>query len=177
MRLCSQLIFIFLLALYPTLSRSAETYSCRDSAGQLHFADKPERLPQDCRGNAKIIHPEKLENINIVPSPKGSKKSNTEFEQMVRKQEKEEQQRLLRIGQVRQRTDELALEYETARKQKRQALRRWTYSSREEIQENDQKMVQILKEKDQLLSELEMLRMFPDEKEKLRGSLQSIGAE
>jgi Domain of unknown function (DUF4124) len=172
-----RILLLLIVGLLSVTSVGAETFSCRDSKGELHFADSPARLPDECQGKTQELKSDKLDKLNIVPATPVPQESGSDFEETVRAAEDARQQRQQQILQLQQRAEKLAKSYQDAVSAKRQALRSWSYSSREEINKADQQMANAREEKQLLIKELETLRMSPEDQQKIKQSLDSIEAE
>jgi len=170
----SGILVLLLVGLLPVASLGVVSYSCRDSQGELHFADSPANLPAECAGQAQKIETGKVDNLNIVPSAPAPSGSGAEFDDAVRAVERQQVQQQQQIEQLKQRAKQLADSYQEAVTAKRSALKRWSYSSREKIDQADQQIAQARDGKQQLLQELGSVRMPADVEQKIRQRLESI---
>jgi len=169
--------WLILIVLLSVASAAAETYSCRDSQGKLHFADNPANLPEDCRGQEQKIEPGKVGNLNLVPAAPTPPQSGRAFEQTVYSAEKERQQKQQQTRNLQLRAEQLAKKYQEAVRAKRGAVRSWSYDSREQINKADQQIKEARAGKQQLLQELESLKIPSAEEKKIRQELKAIEEE
>jgi outer membrane murein-binding lipoprotein Lpp len=157
------------------LSAFAASYSCRDSRGRLHITDNLQSLPEDCRASATEAPQEDPDNLHYVPSRRPSPEvSDREFKKQVREVEQELRKKRLKTDELAVRARELAADYQRTVSEKRQALRRWSYQSRDKIRDADERIDRIREEKKQLLTEMETVRMDRDEARQIRADLDTI---
>jgi hypothetical protein len=172
-----QLLVVLLLILLLGAVAGAVNYSCRDSQGQLHFADSLTNLPEDCRDRAQMLNSEPVDNLNFVPPPAESSGSDIRFEHSVREMERELQQKQQLGKQLQLRADKLAAKYAAASRDKHRARRNWKYSSRETIKAADESIRQVLEGKQQLLQELSAAALSSQDAQQIRATLDQIGEE
>lgn len=160
-----------------TMSGEAQTYSCRDSKGQLHFSDNLQGLPAECLGQTRDVKPGKADNLNYVPAIPDPQESSHEFKQSVRDAEQEEVEKKLTVKQLSTRVDVLLQRYRTAMEDKHRARRAWDNSSRQKIKLADDEIAEVRAEKQRLLREVEKLRLPSGEKVEIVNKLKEITAE
>lgn len=165
---------MMLLPLLGAFPAAAQTYSCRDSQGQLHFADSPARLPAECLGKERQIEQGKVDSINIVPAQPTPQGSGREFEQSVRAAEQELRQKQQRIESLYQKARELSSSYQGAVRSKNDAMRSWSYGSRDKVKAADEQMANARNGKKELLQKLEAERIPSDDQQKIRKILEGV---
>ncbi len=171
---------LLLIVLLSALSGGpvwAKTYSCRDSSGQLHYSDNLQGLPQECLGKEKVVKPSKTDNLNYVPATPQPRGSGSDFKRSVRAAEREIEEKEVRLQVLQGRAEKLLERYRVAVAEKRQAKRRWKYSSRERLRQANAEIDRVRTEKQQLLVELEAVRVPARKKEATRKILAEIDAE
>ena len=168
---------LVLLCLLLVTAVCAENYSCRDHQGRLHLADSLANLPEDCRDQALTHKSEPVDNLNYVPTPAAPVGSDARFEQSVREVERELLQKQQLAAQLKQRAEQLAVNYEAASVDKHRARRNWTYSSRETIKAADESIRQARAGKRQLLQELSAASLSSQEQRQIKANLERIAEE
>ena len=146
---------LLLICILPAINVNATTYYCRDKEGQLHVTDNLQALPEECRGRAKVMEPENPDNLNFVPSQEPPPGSGREFQQEVREADQELQQKRGLVDSYTQRAQSLVNQYQQAVRDRGNATRRWTYGSRDIIQQADSTIRRVRADKQMLLSEME----------------------
>jgi len=169
------LLYLLLMFVVFLPEVEAKTYSCRDSKGQLHVTDNLQTLPEECRGKAQVIQPgEAPDSLNVVPQIDQPKGSGAEFQQNVREADRAVQQKREKVDEYLRRAEKMAEEYRNAEQEKRQATRRWSYSSRDIIRQADERLEQVRQGKKQLLIELRGQKIPPEKEKKIRADLDVI---
>lgn len=171
------LLMILLLVSVSFVSCWAETYSCRDSSGKLHFSDNLQGLPEECWGKERLVEPVEPDNLNYVPATPSPQGSGAEFKHSVRAVERELQQTETQKRQLQGRAEKLLVRYQQLVADKRQAKRSWDYASRGKIKQADAEIAQVRAEKQQLLTEMKTAKMTSKEKDAVRRVLQGIEAQ
>ena len=154
-----------------------QTYSCRDSSGQLHFSDNPQSFPDECRGKEKLVKPGKVDNLNFVPATPTEPGVTRKFEESVESVERELSQKRETAQRLRTQAEALRARYRTALADKRRAKRDWSYDSRQKIQQADAELDKIKVEKQGLLDELTAAKMGATEKDVVQEILAEIEAK
>lgn len=154
-----------------------QTYTCRDSSGQLHFADNLQGLPEECRGNEKVVNPGKADNLNFVPATPAESGVTREFEKSVESVERELREKRETAQQLRLQSETLRERYQETLAAKRRAQRVWGYDSRDKIKQADTEIERIKSEKQRLLAELMVARMPAKERAAIREVLAEVESE
>lgn len=168
---------VLLLLLIPFLSLSSaygETFHCRDKQGHLHITDNIQALPEECRQGAQSSGNSDPDNLNYVPAQKTSKDVKRRFLREIQEEEEKNARQKARGEELLQRAERAAANFEQAVKEKRQALRRWTYQSREIIKDADERMAKAREQKNRLIGELEGARLDKDVREAVLSALNRI---
>ena len=168
-----RILLLLLVGLISVATAGAKTYTCRDSQGNPYFSDSPENLPASCQGKVEEVKPGAEGYINVVPAQPVPKVSPGQ-EKSSQGVEHEQQSRRQQVQQLQQLAEQLATSYEEAAQAKRNALRRWSYSSREKIKQADQQIDKAREGKKQLLQELGSMRIFTADEQKIRRTLDRI---
>lgn len=176
MAIRSTIVFVNLLVLLMIGSAAAEIYSCRDADGRLHVSDNLQALPDDCRPEAKKLSDTGTDTLNVVPYDAGSSSPDFRFEQLLREQHQLQQERQDAAERLTRKAEELLTSYKQARQDRRTALRRWSYDSRQIIQEADEQIATVRTEKQQLLAELDEWRLSAETENLIRRTLDEIEA-
>ncbi|MBN1956958.1 MAG: DUF4124 domain-containing protein [Desulfuromonadales bacterium] len=169
------LLGLFLMGFGFLTCVQAQTYSCRDSKGQLHITDNLQALPEECRGKTRAIEPRTPDNLNFVPSAQSPQGSGAEFEKDVLEVERAQQQRKDKVDEYVRRAAQLAEDYRQAEREKRQATRSWSYKSRDIIRQADERIEKARLEKKQLLKEMQGVRIPREQEKKIHADLEMIG--
>lgn len=164
----------FLLVSIVTMPAFAANYSCRDSQGRLYITDNLQALPDECRAAAERMKADDPDNLNFVPQKKLPKSTNREFEQQVREVEETNRQKKVVAQDYLRRAELFATQYQQAVVEKRQALRRWNYESRDTIRRADSKIEEARVGKRQILDELHEQRLKKDQEGLIRAELDKI---
>jgi len=167
-------LLLMMVALLLATTVAAKNYSCRDSRGQLHFADSLTNLPEECREQAQELSSEPVDNLNYVPAPAAPSGSGIHFEHSVREAEQQLQRKQQLGKQLLQRAEQLAAQYATASTDKHRARRNWKYSSREIIKTADESIQQAWEGKQQLLQELSAADISREDGQRVRALLAQI---
>ena len=158
----------------------AQTYSCRDEQGQIHFADSPQGLPTECWEKAQLHKSGPGDDVQYVPASPRSKGSGPDFTQSLQEVEQElsqKQKQEQRYLKVRERAEELVASYRQARTDKRRARRSWSNSSRQIIKEADENIEKARTGKQNLLDELARLGVSAKKKATIEDILEEIEEE
>ncbi len=166
--LCS--IFSLLLS----SSVCAEIYSCRDKQGRIHVSDNLQTLPDECRAEARQLQATDPDNLHYVPDAGSVTTSDPRVEGFVREQQHRRQEREEAAERLLQKADELLSVYQQAQKDRRNAVRSWSYASRQNIQKAQQQIANVRMEKQQVLEELEQWRFSAETKDRIRRTLDGI---
>ena len=165
-----------LILLLPAMAL-ATTYSCRDREGQLYMTDNPQALPKECRERTQVREKEDSGTLNFVPEQQAPAGAGREFERQVREVEEGLQQRQQRSDNYRQQAQQLVADYQQAVREKRQALRSWSYESREIIQAADERVRKARAGKKKLLQELDNTRLLRKDEQAIREILKGVEAD
>ena len=166
---CFCLFFVMM-----AMSVGAATYSCRDSEGRLYITDNLQALPEDCRAVADKMDFDDPDKLNYVPQQDLDSKVKKKFEQQVRDEEvRLDQERKQAVNFMRQAEQAAAL-YQQAVVEKRQALRRWSYQSRELISRADQQIEKTRADKRQLLDDMGDQRLDREQARRILFELEKI---
>jgi hypothetical protein len=169
-----QLLAMLLVLLLAPLVR-AENYSCRDNQGRWYFSDSLANLPEECLDRAQTYRSDDpVDNLNYVPSAAEPGDGSLSFENSVREVEHDQQRQEQRSKQLLQRAEQLADRYETDNADRRRALRRWNYRSRETIRTAEESIQQVREGKQQLLSELSAAALSSQEEQRIKEILKRI---
>ncbi len=172
-----QLLTMLLVLLLAPMVR-AESYSCRDNQGRWSFSDSLMNLPEECLDRAQThASDETVDNLNYVPPAAESGGSDLSFDRSVREVEHDLQRKEQRSKQLQQRAEQLAENYETANADRRRALRRWNYRSRETIQKSELLIQQLREGKQQLLQELSAAALSGREEQQIKATLERVAEE
>ena len=171
------LLLIVVLITLSGVAVWAKTYSCRDSSGQLHFSDNLQGLPEECLGQEKVVKPGTPDNLQYVPATPQPRGSGSDFNRSVRAAEREVEEKEVQLQVMLSRAEKLLERYRMAVAEKHQAKRRWAYSSRERIKQANAEIARVRAEKQQLLVELEAVRVSTRKKETTRKVLAEIDEE
>jgi len=166
--------FLLLLALLSSFFVSelwAKSYSCRDSQGRVHFSDNLQGLPQECAEQATVVTPGKTGNLNVVPAPKTESSQGQNTLQTV---EREQQQRQEYAQQLRLRAETLQELYQQGIQEKWQVKTGWGHNKRKRIKEVNDKLLQVLEEKQELLDELGRARIPTRDREAIEKILAEL---
>lgn len=163
-----------LLTQIMTMTAFAANYSCRDSQGRLYMTDNLQALPDECRAAAEKMKTDDPDNLNFVPQKKIPKSTNREFQQQVREAEEKSSQKKKVAQDYLRRAEQSAVQYQQAVVEKRQALRRWDYKSREIIRSADKKIEEARAAKQQLLDEMREQRLKRDQERLIHVELDKI---
>lgn len=168
------LLLLLSIGLWLVQDASAQTYSCRDNQGRLHFSDNLTRLPPECQAEAKELKPRSTENLNFVPAAPAPAVRSGEVERQVREVERKAQQKKRQAEQLERRAQGLVSQYRDAFKDRHDAQKRWNYASREKVQQAEEEIQQARAGKQQLLEELPRARIATAEKQRIRALLGQI---
>lgn len=168
------LLGLFLICFAFLTCVQAQTYSCRDSKGQLHITDNLQALPEECRGEARAIEPRTPDNLNFVPPAQSPQGSGAEFQKDVLEVERALQQRKAKVDEYVRRAAQLAEDYRQSKQEKRQATRSWSYKSRDIIRQADERIEKVRLEKKQLLQEIQGVRIPREQEKKIYADLEKI---
>ncbi len=166
---------IFLTCCFLLLASSvgAESYSCRDSFGQLHISDDRSLLPEECRESARVHKSEEVDTLNYVPAPEVPPGAGASFESSVDAVEQEQGRKARRAAEMQQLAEQLLDRFDEAALVKRKAKLRT--SSREALKAADEQMAIALEGKEDLLKELEKApRLSPADEAQVRQTLEKI---
>jgi hypothetical protein len=164
----------FLLTQIVTMAAFAANYSCRDSQGRLYLTDNLQALPDECRAAVEKMKPEDPDNLNFVPQKKIPKSTSREFQQQINEVDEKRNQKELVAKDYLRRAERSAVQYQQAVVEKRQALRRWNYKSRDTIRSADKKIEEARAVKNQLLEEMRDQRLKKDQERLIRAELNKI---
>lgn len=171
------LLFILLLTSVAVSSGWAKIYSCRDRSGQLHYSDNLQGLPEVCLGKQTEVKADGADRLNIVPRSPQSSQSSAEFNRSVRAVEREQANAKRQSLRLQQQVEKLIKELQTATLKKHKARRNEIYRSRQIINQANADIARVREQKQQLLQELEDVRLPRREKEQLRSLLEGIDVE
>lgn len=152
----------------------AAIYQCRDEQGRRYFSDRPRGLPEDCREQRQLLNPAGENTFNLVPQQAKPVGSGAEFEQQVQEMEQQLQRQQEQAARLLQQARSQAQNYQQAEREKRQALRSWSYNSREQIKAADERIAEARKAKQQLLDELAAHSIPQQKATEIRGWLEQI---
>ena len=170
-----RILLVLLIALLGSSDLiCAETYRCRDNEGQLHVTDNLQLLPEECRDRVETLDKESPDNLNFVPQVDVSLDVKQEFERDVREADREVEHKKARGAALLRQAEAAADLFEQAKKEKRQAKRRWTSKSRETIKKADKQIAQARETKERLVRELDDNRVARDTKETILSALKRI---
>jgi len=164
----------FLLVPIMTMTAFAANYSCRDSQGRLYITDNLQALPDECRAAAEKMRADDPDNLNFVPQKNLPESTNREFEQQVREVEEKNRQKEILVQDYLRRAELFSAQYQQAVVEKRQALRRWNYESRDTIRLADSKIEEARAGKRQILGELREQRLKKDQERLIYAELDKI---
>lgn len=167
------LLLLMLLCGAPVIA-AASLYSCRDSAGHLHVTDNLQALPDECRPDAKRLEATDPDNLQFVPDRTPQPVVNPRFEKQVLEQERQTRQQQQEAQRMIAEAEELLALYQQAQQDRRQATRRWSYGSRQIIQQATEQIAEAQAGKERLLSELEQQRFSSDVDSRLRTLLDQM---
>ncbi len=153
---------------------AAKNYSCRDSQGQVNFADSLANLPDDCREQARELSSDPVDNLNYVPTPATPSDTGLRFEDSVREAEQQLQRKQQLGQQMLQRAEQLGAKYATASTEKHRARRDWKSGSYEKVKAADETIQQVWQGKQQLLQELSAAVIFREDRQQIRAILEQI---
>lgn len=154
-----------------------QTYSCRDSSGQQHFADNLQGLPEECRGQEKVIQPGSTDNLNFVPAVPADQAGGRSFQQSVEAVERELREKKETEQRLKDEAEALRDRFRTVLTEKRRAKRVWGYDSRQKIEQANAELEIIKAEKQRLQKELSVARLAAQDREVVQGFLAEIEVE
>jgi hypothetical protein len=163
-----------ILCLLVPVSGFTAFYSCRDSTGRLHVTDNLQSLPKECRGSARELGPNDSDNVQFVPPLPPVEVENSRFEQEVLEQQRRLEERRATEQRMIDEAEELLATFLQAQQERRSAQRRWSYSSRETIQQATEEIARVRADKERLLGELREQRLPSETAEKIRRTLAQI---
>lgn len=151
-----QKVFLLLwLLVINGVAVEATTYSCRDQQGRLFLTDNLQALPAECLGRQRVVEPQDPDNLHYVPAQAAQPGSGVEFRQTVRAAQRAAQQKKEQAAKMLLRAEQLEEQYQQTVQEKNNAIRRWSYGSREIVQTATARIEKIKVEKQQLLTQLE----------------------
>ena len=165
---------VVLLVILASVSVWAKTYSCRDTTGQLHFSYNLDALPVECLDQVKEVGPGPIDNLQYVPATPVKKSTGTTFEQNVKEVEQQLQRKQEQRAELRQRAEKIVERFEQARSERREAKRRWNYSSRDRIKKADAEIARVREKKTILLEELAESRLDKEDRDYIKSQLGNI---
>ncbi len=170
-----RLILMVIFCLSPMVVE-ATLYSCRDSEGRLHVTDNLQALPEECRTEVREIEAGDPDNLNFVPetTPPPVEDTRSRFEQQVLEQQRRQQEQEQREEQLISQARDLVARFEQAQQDRRNAIRSWSYDSRETIERAVDDMAAARNGKQQLLTNLEQQRVSIRTSEQVRAILEQI---
>ncbi|KIH75659.1 protein of unknown function [Geoalkalibacter ferrihydriticus] len=152
-----------------------EIYRCRDQSGQLVMTDDPGKFPPDCEPLDEA--PESEGTLSVQPTPEplpGVARSAEEDAHRARAERAERQER---IAAWKDEARELVATFQGAETRRNQAYRRWSYSSREVVQEALEQMEAARQGKEELLREIDRVYVPAPDREEIDRILEAIPAE
>jgi hypothetical protein len=154
----SLLLGILLLSLLCSAGW-AKTYSCRDSAGQVHFSDRLQGLPEDCRDNAREIETKSLGGVQYVSPQSDSFSGDEDFRIMLQEVEAERRLREQNLQQLQAKADKLLKQYNQLKEEMSRARRVWDTDARQKLKRLKLDRLKIYEEKRQILMDLDEKRL------------------
>lgn len=170
----SKILSLLLIIFFLAVTVQATTYSCRDKQGTLFMTDNPQSLPAECWGRAREVEPKDPDNLNYVPAQADPQGAGVEFQKTIRDAEQVQQQKKAQVKGLLLRAEQLAEQYQQAIQEKNNATRRWSYGSREIIQEADDRIQNSREEKQRLLIEMNGQKISGDDEKKILSWLDKI---
>ncbi len=169
------LVILGLLLLAPTAQ--GETYSCRDSRGQLHFSDNLHELPEECLGKEKVVPSTSSDNLQFVPDTPVSREEERRFEKSVQEVERSLEQRKAELQQMRARAENLQQRYQQLMEQIRRARRINDIPARQQLKLLKPQRKELYAEKMKLQDELAGSRLGREDVAAVEALLEEISAE
>jgi hypothetical protein len=165
----------FALIAIPQLSFSgAESFSCRDKAGQLHVADNLMSLPEECRFQADTSNPKDPGKVNYVPAVTQTHQNHNEFNNAVRQEQLKAEQQQREVEGLISEASYLAESFESAVKKRKSAFRVKTYGYREEAIQADKEMQGARAGKKALIEKLAQVHLSSEQKSQIDSLLARI---
>ncbi|SHI96642.1 protein of unknown function [Malonomonas rubra DSM 5091] len=165
------LLSIFLCLSLPV---AAKTYSCRDSAGQIHFSDNLQGLPEECLGKEQVVKPGPIDNLQYVPATKLPAQADRDFQRAVRRVEREERLKSETAARFKQEAEELHRNYLQIKDEMSRARRIWDNRSRQKLKQLKIDLADLVGEKEELLLEIEEQNLASQDRQEIEAILQDI---
>lgn len=168
------LLLLCVYVLLPTTAVWAETVYCIDAQGQRHIADDMMSLPESCRAESKKLAPSDSGRVNYVPPVSAPAESSARFEQAVRAQDAELEQKKRFTQSLLRRAERISRAYEEAVTARKEALRSKSYGQRDVIRQADEQMQLSRTEKEVLFNELDESRIYGQERQDIEELLNKV---
>ncbi len=155
----------------------AQVFTCRDATGRLYAGDNLQALPESCRAQVKQLPEGPAGNLNYVPGGADRAGSSRDFDRTVMQATQELAQRQQREQALLKRTREVVAQYREAETQKWTARKDMTTRSKGVYEEAQQKQLTLLKEKEDILAELNRGRYSADCREQVVRELEALSCK
>ncbi|MDX2479616.1 MAG: DUF4124 domain-containing protein [Desulfuromusa sp.] len=165
---------LLLVIVFSGVTVQATTYSCRDKQGRLFMTDNLQTLPAECRGQVQVLESKDPDNLNYVPAQEAPQGAGAEFQQTILDVQREQQHKQERIKSLLLRAEQLAEHYRQSVKEKYRARRYWHSGSREVIQQADGRIEKAREGKQEIVTEMNKLKIPRDAKKKIIDWLDEI---
>ncbi|MDO3377889.1 DUF4124 domain-containing protein [Geoalkalibacter halelectricus] len=157
--------------LVPAVVPAAEVHRCRDEQGRLFVTDDPGKFPPGC---VPVTEPGDGGALSVLPMAEPEPAARNNAEAAAERERAERAERQARIASWKSEARDLAALYQEAETRRNQAYRRWSYSSREVVQESLAQMEEARTGKESLLREMDRVFIPGPDREEIHRILEAI---
>ena len=152
----------------------AQVFTCRDADGRLYAGDNLQALPESCRAKVKKLPEQAGGNLNYVPAADSSPGASHDFKREVTRAQQDIAQREKREQDLLRRARTVAAQYQQAERDKWTARKDLTTRSRGAYDEALKKQQELLKEKADILNEINKERISAASREQIMSDLEGL---
>lgn len=166
------LVVVFFSLLMVSAAVAETIHRCIDPSGNLVLTDDPAKFPPGCKPLEQA--PEGGGTFNVLTVPETTSAAAGQADEAARLERAERSERQAQIAAWREQARDLVSTYQAAETRRNQAFRRWSYSSRETVNQALEQMEQAREEKQALLRQIDQMFVPAQDRDEIRGILDAI---